>query len=126
MTQKEMAAVLKILMANYPNAKIKDPDSTMASWMMVLGEFDKEEVGRAVRLYMTENTSFFPSAGEIRKRITKAGIIYGSEEVKAIEPPKTDKAKEDYYLEELCKFVGLGYEEDDNADLDCFFLGYEK
>lgn len=126
MTQKEMAAVLKYLMANYPNTKIKDPDAMMASWMLVLGEFDKETVGRAVRLYMTGKTSFFPTAGEIRERITRADILYGSDNVRAIEAPKADKKREDYYLEELCKFVGLGCEPQDNADLTCEFLDYEK
>ena len=126
MNQKETAAVLKFLKANYPNTKIADPEAMIASWMLVLGEFDKEAVGRAVRLYMTEGTKFFPTAGEIRKRLLKAEIIYGSEKTAAIEAPKADKDREDYYLEELCKFIGLGYEEDDNADLKRDFLDYEK
>lgn len=126
MTQQEIASILKVLKANYPNTKIQDPGTMIASWMLVLGEFEYEAVARAVRLYMTEQTSFFPTAGEIRKRIFKADIIYGSESVKAIEPPKADKAREDYYLEELCKFVGLGYEPQDDADLLCNFLDFEK
>lgn len=126
MTQKETAALLKYLRANYPNTKISDPEAMIASWMLVLGEFDKEQVGRAVRLYMSEGTKFFPTAGEIRKRIFKADLIYGPGPLNAIEAPKTDKRKEDYYLEELCKFVGLGYEPQDDADLLCDFLDYEK
>ena len=126
MTRKEIAALLKVLKANYPNTKITDPETMIASWMLVLGEFEQDAVARAVRLYMTEQTSFFPTAGEIRKRIFKADIIYGTDSVKAIEPPKTDKAREDYYLEELCKLVGLGYEPKDDADLTCDFLDFEK
>lgn len=126
MTQKETAAVLKYLKANYPNTKITDPEAMIASWMLVLGEFDKDSVGKAVRLYMTEGTKFFPTAGEIRKRILKAEIIYGSETVKSIEAPRPDSRRDDYYLEELCKFVGLGYDEQDDADLTCDFLDFEK
>ncbi len=126
MTQKETATILKYLKANYPNTKITDPEAMIASWMMVLGEFDKEKVGKAVRLYMTEGTRFFPTAGEIRKRILKAEIIYGSNPVPAIEEPKVDPRRESYYLEELCKFVGLGYDQNDDADLLCDFLDFEK
>lgn len=126
MNKSETAAILKYLKANYPNTKIVDPEAMIASWMLVLGEFEKESVGRAVRLYMTEGTKFFPTAGEIRKRILKADIIYGSEATNSIEAPITDPKRENYYLEELCKFVGLGYEEQDDADLTCDFLDFEK
>ena len=53
----------------------------------------------------------------------------------ALEPPKAlalpvsdlEKQKEAYYLEELCKFVGLGCDPDDEADLTLEnFLPYEK
>lgn len=126
MTQKETATVLKYLKANYPNTKITDPEAMITSWMMVLGEFEKEQVGKAVRLYMSEGTSFFPTAGEIRARIPKAEIIYGTLPVPTIEEPKVDKRREAYYLEELCKFVGLGYDQNDDADLLYEFLDFEK
>jgi len=73
-------------------------------------------------------SKFFPTPAELRQNITRSKIEIETPPPKAIEAPKTDKAREYYYLGELCKFVGLGYEEpDNNADLNLYnFLPYEQ
>ena len=127
MTKTEMLKILETVSLAYPNTKIKDASKMADSYLLVLGDFNAEAVGKAARLYMSENTAFFPSAGELKERIVRASLVYGQATVTAIEPPKAEKRREDYYLEELCKFVGLGYEEpDDNADLLCDWLDFEK
>ena len=126
MNKKETAAILKILMAEYPNTKVKDPGAMIDAWNLVLGEYPADLVGKAARLYMSQNRGFFPSAGEIKSRITRAELIYGTATT-TIEAPKKsekEKLKEDLYLEALCRFVGLGCEPDDNA-LD-YFMPWEK
>lgn len=132
MTRAEALKLLEVLFATYPNqaAKIKDPSATADAWVINLGDLDAGDVYKAARLHMS-TSKYFPNPADIREKVIKARIIYATEP-KAIEAPKatvTDlkqKEKDDYYLEELCKFVGLGYEEDDDADLLGDFLPYEK
>ena len=126
MERSEIVELLKVVSAVYPHAKINDPKAMVTAWEMLLGEFSAESVYKAARLHM-EKSKYFPSPSDIRDNIVRAKIVLDTPMVNAIEAPKENKRKEDYYLEELCKFVGVGYEEpDDNADLLCEFLPYEK
>ena len=127
MTQKEIAELLKVLSANYgKRLEPKKAKETIDAWTLNLGELDTEDVYKAARLHMNES-KFFPNPAELREKILKARLVYQNEPVKAIERPKTDKAREDYYLDELCKFVGLGCDPQDDADLIFKnFLPYEK
>ena len=125
MNKTELAKVMAILRANYPNVKIEKPEAMINAWLMTLGEFSTEAVMKAAEVHMA-TSKFFPTPAELRKNITHNKIALEAPKVPALPPTDQDKAKEDYYLEELCKFVGLGYPEDDNADLLCEFLPYEK
>ena len=126
MNKTELAKVMAILRANYTNVKIEKPEAMINAWLMTLGEFSAEAVLKAAELHMA-TSKFFPTPAELRKNITHNKI--------ALEPPKAlvlpvsdlEKQKEAYYLEELCKFVGLGCDPDMNADLTLEnFLPYEK
>lgn len=125
MDKTELVKILAILRSNYPNVKIEKPDAMVNTWMLTLGPFDAEAVRKSAELHMS-TSKFFPTPAELRNNITRAKIL--TEPPKAALPkPKTDKAREDYYLDELCKFVGLGCEPQDDADLTCEnFLPYEK
>ena len=128
MTREETLKLLSILMANYPNAtgKIKDAAKTADAWEMAFSELEAEKVYKAARLHM-ETSKFFPSPADLLEKVTRAGLLYETKPVEAIEAPKTDIRREAYYLEELCKFVGLGGDPDDEADLTMdYFLPYEK
>lgn len=128
MNRKETLNLLSILMANYPNAvgKIKDASKTADAWEMAFGTVETEKVYKAARLHM-ETSKFFPTPADILEKITRADLLYSVKPVEAIEAPAIQKEKESYYLEELCKFVGLGCEPDINADLtQDNFLPYEK
>lgn len=125
MTREEIIKLLETLTANY-GKKIDNPVATVEAWTLNLGELDAGDVYKAARLHMNES-KYFPNPAEIREKILKAKLIYQTDNVKEIQAPKTDKAREDYYLDELCKFVGLGCEPQDDADLTCEnFLPYEK
>ena len=128
MTRNEIIDLLEIISATYPHGakNIKNPEALLTAWEMVLGGFSAESVYKAARLHM-ETEKFFPSPSDIRENIVKADLLYQATTPNTLEAPKVDKRREDYYLKELCKFVGIGYEEpDDNADLLCEFLPYEK
>lgn len=125
MSREEIIKLLKMLNACYPNTKVNDPALTATAYEMVLGEYPAEDVYKAARLYMSSETRFFPSPGVLLKNVQKAKIIYDTP-VMALEPPKDDP-RLDEYLDALCKFVGLGYEEPDAHALDEFegFMNWE-
>ena len=129
MTHKEVAELLKALAANYgKKLDAKTAGNMIDAWMLSLGELEAPEVYKAARLHM--NTSkFFPNPADILDKLAKARIVYGMDDIqrKALPVPPEQKARDDYYLGELCKFVGLGCEPDDDADLILKnFLPYEK
>lgn len=122
MTRQETVQLLQMLAATYPNAKIKDAATMANIWEMSLSDFTAEAVYKAARLHMDTN-KFFPTPADIKEKIIRAELIYNGPPLNAIEAPAADDG---YYLEELCRFVGLGYEPDDNADLNKEFLNYER
>ena len=126
MTKAELVKIMAILRANYPNVKIEKPEAMVNAWLMTLGDFSAEAVLKAAEVHMA-NSKFFPTPAELRKNITHYKISLAPPKVTALPPTEEDKAREDYYLEELCKFVGLGCDPDDEADLTLEnFLPYEK
>ena len=126
MNKTELAKVMAILRANYPNVKIEKPEAMINAWLMTLGEFSTEAVMKAAEVHMA-TSKFFPTPAELRKAITHHRIMLAPPKVTALPPTEADKAREDYYLEELCKFVGIGQDPDNNADLTLEnFLPYEQ
>ena len=126
MDKNEMAQILAILRANYTNVKIDKPEAMVKTWMLTLGEFEAAAVRRSAELHMA-TSKYFPTPAELRNNIVRSKITLEAPKVTALPIPKTDKASEDYYLDELCKFVGLGCEPQDDADLIFKnFLPYEK
>lgn len=126
MTKAELAKIMAILRANYPNVKIEKPEAMVNAWLMTLGDFSAEAVMKAAEVHMA-TSKYFPTPAELRKNITHYKIGLAPPKVTALPPTEEDKAREDYYLEELCKFVGLGCDPDINADLTLEnFLPYEK
>ena len=97
MTKKEMATILKTLLATYPNTKIKDIDVTLASWMMEFEEYPSEVIEIAVRFHM-KKSSFFPSIAEVRSQIPRAEILKQFEEnnkPKAVDPERERQTSEE-------------------------------
>ena len=139
MTEKETKMILALMRQNYKNAKIDDPAAEVALWMLEFGEYPAKVIETAVRFFMSSNkksSDFWPTTASIRKQIPRAESYLEFVENNRPRPELIDpnykpdpkqKEREDYYLEELCKFVGLGQDPDDNADLTLDnFLPYEK
>ena len=77
MNREETLRLLSILIASYPNAKIKDAAKTADAWEMVLGCFEAEAVYKAARLHMT-TSKFFPTPADIKEKLTRATLIYST------------------------------------------------
>ena len=116
MTEKETMQILAIVRTAYPAIKIENPQGMVQAWYGCLGEFSVDAVMKAARLHM--NTSkYFPTPAEIREKIVRAEIAYRDDgiDVNRIQDSNTKligsetETELDDYLENLCKFVGLGY-----------------
>lgn len=118
MTRDEIVNLLEIVISAYPNAKINDAGAMVTAWEMCLGDFSAESVYKAARLHMNTNR-FFPTPADIRSNIVRAELVYRDSEIdqKRLEakpePSTAIAVKEEEWtderLEDLCRFVGLGY-----------------
>lgn len=128
MNKKEVAQVLAILKAAYPNTKnIDDASATLEAYWMAWKDYSSETITRAARLHM-ETSKFFPAASEILDKIVRAEIVYGStgmpynrlegkkEETMLLESGESIEERLEAIekkLDELCKFIGFGYPKED-------------
>ena len=121
MTKNELAMVLKILMSNYPNTKIKEPEVTLESWYSEFGEYPKELIEIAARFHMKSST-FFPSIAEIRKQIPRAELLRQFEETN--KPKPVDPVKEAKINAELQTIIDDMIEREEEMYGD--FLDFER
>ena len=127
MNSKEAAQILAVVRTAYPNTKIEDAGAMVQAWVMGLGDYSASSVMKAARLHMA-TAKFFPTIAEIREKIVRAELIYRESDIETnrIEPSKQKLLGNetslivaddvDEKLENLCKFVGLGYPNDIEAD----------
>ena len=118
MTRDEIVSLLEIVITAYPNAKVKDAGAMVSAWEMCLGDFSAESVYKAARLHMNTNR-FFPTPADIRSNIVRAEMVYRDSDIdqkrlEAKPEPSTaisvrQEEWTDEKLEDLCRFVGLGY-----------------
>lgn len=124
MNKKEMAQILAILRAAYPNTKnIDDANATLNAYYLALGDYSASSVMKAARLHM-ETGKFFPAPSELRDKMVRAEMVYSDTEIgcnrlgdgnKEITLQESGEATEERLeaterkLEEICKFVGFGY-----------------
>ena len=118
MTRKEIAKLLEVILAAYPNAKIKDAGATVSTWEMTLGDFSAESVYKAARLHM-ETCKFFPTPADIRDKMVRAELIYSESplETARLQGASMKMIGEsdgwsDEKLDNLCRSIGLGYPSD--------------
>ena len=123
MSEKECAQILAIVRSVYPNTKnIDNPNATLKGWMMELGSYNADAVLKAARLHIA-TSKFFPTPADIIEKLVRAQLVYSSSELepdklqagtKALEDPENKtQPVTDEQLENLCKFVGFGYEVDE-------------
>lgn len=120
MSREEVIKLLGILYSAYPyiKDKVNDPEAMVNTWEMCLGDFSAESVYKAARLHMNTNR-FFPTPADIRSNIVRAEMVYRDSEIdqkrlEAKPEPSTaisvrQEEWTDEKLEDLCRFVGLGY-----------------
>ena len=126
MSEKECAQILSIIRTAYPAVKIENAKGMVQAWLMSLGEFSANSVMKAARLHM-ETSKYFPTPAEIREKIVRAELIYNGSDldinridatsVKQLEDPENkSQAVSDEYLDNFCRFIGLGYPNEIEGD----------
>ncbi len=115
MTEKEAAQILAIAKAANPQMQISDAAGTVKAWVWLLGDYPAQAVLDAVKHHLL-TSPYFPKPADIQKGI-KRGYYLNSDQdklegrqAKALKPPMRIVDITDEELENLCKFVGLGYE----------------
>lgn len=112
MNRKEIADLLEIVISNYPNVKIRDAGAMVSAWEMGLGDYSAESVYKAARFHM-ENSPYFPTIADIKNNIVRAQMLYQESDIEVARLEGSAIKKElddlDEKLEDLCRFVGLGY-----------------
>lgn len=73
MNKSDMAKILSILRANYPNVRIENPEAMVKTWMLTLEEFSPEAVMKSAELHM-KSSKFFPTPAELRENIVRSRI----------------------------------------------------
>lgn len=118
MTRQEIADLLEILKNQYPYVKIANAKAMLDGWEMCLGGYSAEAVYKAARLHM-ETCQFFPTVADINEKIVRAELVYREDdiEIKKLEDKATESSEDiDKKLDDLCRFVGLGYPNDIEDD----------
>lgn len=115
MTKKEVAQLLAILKPSYPNYKqTESAEAMVMAYHLILSNYTAESVMKAARLHIA-TSHFFPSPSDLVDKIVRAGIVYNEDpiEINRLESGEknlTITEAEEQYLDNLCKFVGLGYD----------------
>ena len=66
MTRDEVKKIIMVVMASYPNWKPNDLSFTVDVWYMMLCDYTYNDVAKALKTYITTDTSgFAPSIGQL-------------------------------------------------------------
>ena len=72
MEREEIKEIIKIIKVAYPNYNPGDLKDTVDVWYMMLKDYTKEEIGIALKTYITNNTSgFAPSISHLIDNVHK-------------------------------------------------------
>lgn len=72
MTKNEVGSLIKMIMTVYPNeyAKTTNMDGIVGMWMSVCSDYSGEQMAKAFRQYLADDTSgFAPKPGQLIKYI---------------------------------------------------------
>lgn len=66
MVREDIAKILAIIQAAYPNYRPTDKTATLNTWFVIMQEYGYEDVSTALKMYITSDTSgFAPAIGQI-------------------------------------------------------------
>lgn len=72
MTREETIKLLMIIQATFPNFKVEDKSTTVDAWLMMLKEYNVNDVYLAFKSYCkSENSGFAPSVSQLINQIEK-------------------------------------------------------
>lgn len=123
MNNTECITILEFLTASYPYAHLTNADQTVGAWMLALGEYPGDIVGKAARLFVTRGGRFFPSPSEIVDVINRNFLTEQKAQVTKIEAPKVELNIREYMPEDYCSDI-MACRTCNKADM-CPFANWE-
>ena len=124
MNREEIVKLLGIISSAYPQVRITDPKTMVATYEMELGSFSAESVYKSARLHIA-TSKYFPTPANLIENMTRAQLIYSEPPLNAIESRSTNAEAVEQYLDAFCEWIGLGSEPNDQIILPNF-LPYER
>ena len=115
MTRQEIADLLELVIANYPETFIKDAKAMVSVWEMAFGEYPADKIYRAARFHMDVSKKF-PTIADIKGCLNKGEMKYGENGLALTAPkeealiaPVAPKKKIDAYCKgaEACPYFEM-------------------
>lgn len=116
MTKTECINLIRELLGAYPNTKMDNPQGTINSYMLILGEYEAKTVYKAARMYMTSGSKakrYFPQPGELKKYIGLAPYMFNPQAMEL--PSDTSDPTDDGATTgcDLCPYAEMGCKKED-------------
>lgn len=96
MNNSECVDLIRTLFGAYPNTKMDNPQGTITSYMLILGEYDAETVYKAARMYMGDyKNKYFPKAADLLKLIPLAPYMFNADSMALPEESDCGSSEDD-------------------------------
>lgn len=114
MNNSECVDLIRTLFGAYPNTKMDNPQGTITSYMLILGEYDAETVYKAARMYMgNPKNKYFPKAADLVKYIPLAPYMFNPQAMEL--PSDTSDPTDDGATTgcDVCPYAEMGCKKED-------------
>ena len=101
MTREETIKLLMVVQATFPNFKVEDKSVTVDAWLMVLEEYNVDDVYLAFKSYCKNNNSgFAPSVSQLICELEKVGDLAQMDDATALAKFRKALSRSTYYAQE--------------------------
>lgn len=101
MTREETIKLLMVIQATFPNFKVEDKSTTVDAWLMMLEEFNVNDVYLAFKSYCkSSNSGFAPSVSQIINELEKPKELAVMDEAKAWDMVRKAIMRSTYHSQE--------------------------
>lgn len=101
MTREDTIKLLMVIQATFPNFKVEDKTTTVDAWLMLLEEYDVNDVYLAFKSYCKSNNSgFAPSVSQIISELEKVGDLAQMDDATALAKFRKALSRSTYHSQE--------------------------
>ena len=101
MTREETIKLLMVIQATFPNFKVEDKTTTVDAWLMMLEEYDVNDVYLAFKSFCKSNNSgFAPSVSQLINELEKVGDLAQLDDATALAKFRKALSRSAYHSQE--------------------------